>query len=131
MFPAAESAVKVLQLLRTNFHGDIPARFERLAKLLTDRTAAQEEEAIDYEDAPDEFLDALTCELMRQPMKLPSGHWMDYEWLRKALLSKPLDPFTMTPLTLEECVPDEELKKRIEEYRERKKQEKKAKDTPE
>ncbi len=47
-----------------------------------------------YDDAPEEFLDAITCELMRDPVRLPSsGQCMDRATVVRHLLSNPTDPF--------------------------------------
>ena len=44
--------------------------------------AGEEDEAI-LDEAPDEYLDPLTCDLMRNPVRLPSGQYMDLASIRQ------------------------------------------------
>lgn len=85
-----------------------------------------EDEEIDTSDAPEVFFDEITFELMNEPMILPSGERMDKAALERALNDKGLNPFTQTPLTIEECQPDVELKTKIEEYKKKKMEEKRS-----
>ncbi|KAJ3274850.1 hypothetical protein HDV01_002054 [Terramyces sp. JEL0728] len=68
-------------------------------------------------EVPDEFLDPLLYTLMKDPVILPSGVSIDLATIRTHLLSDPHDPFNRQPLTLEELKPDEELKAKIEEWK--------------
>jgi len=71
-------------------------------------TAADE----DFEDAPDEFIDPMMCELMEDPVLLPtSGKVMDRKHINRHLLSTPNDPFNRQPLTEEMLKPGEEKEK--------------------
>lgn len=55
--------------------------------------------------------------LMRNPVKLPSSKTtIDLSTIKAHLLSDPTDPFNRVPLKIEECLPDEELKEKIEAY---------------
>ena len=73
---------------------------------------------INYDDAPEEFLDALTDELMEDPVTLPTSNVnVDRKSIEYYLLTNPIDPFNRNPLTKEELIPNTELKKRIEEYK--------------
>ena len=73
---------------------------------------------IDYEDAPEEFIDPLIFTLMEDPVILPSSkNNIDRKTIEEYLLTNPTDPFTRQPLTKEELIPNEELKKRIDEYK--------------
>ncbi|ODO06452.1 ubiquitin-conjugation factor E4 B [Cryptococcus wingfieldii CBS 7118] len=73
---------------------------------------------IDMEDEreiPDEFLDPLLSTLMKDPVILPvSRISIDRGTIRTVLLSKEADPFNNVPLKFEECLPDIELKARID-----------------
>ena len=68
-------------------------------------------------EIPDEFLDPLTYELMEDPVTLPASDMVvDRRTIIRQLLSDPVDPWTKTPLTEEDCVPATELKARIQEF---------------
>lgn len=60
--------------------------------------------------------------LMRNPVILPSSKTtIDLSTIKAHLLSDPTDPFNRVPLKIEECLPDQDLKDKIETYlRERK-----------
>ena len=69
--------------------------------------------------APDEFVDPITGELMADPVRLPaSGQVVDSSSLARALMSKAVDPFSNTPLRMEEAEALPELAGRIREWRE-------------
>uniref|UniRef100_A0A915E1H8 RING-type E3 ubiquitin transferase n=1 Tax=Ditylenchus dipsaci TaxID=166011 RepID=A0A915E1H8_9BILA len=80
------------------------------------------------EDYPDEFkpvcgpppifatLHALCYTMMAEPTRLPSGHVLDRKNILRHLLSDQTNPFTRQPLTVEELVPDLELKERIQQW---------------
>ena len=119
MFPAVTLGQALLPVVSRT----VPEKqheYEKFIAMAQELKALQESQVIDTSDAPDEFLDGLMFELMDEPMKLPSGFYMDKKNLEKALLSKPLDPFTQVPLKLEDCVLDEDLKKQIDEYKAKK-----------
>jgi ubiquitin conjugation factor E4 B len=69
------------------------------------------------DDIPDEYLDPLLFHLMSDPVTLPASQVnIDRSTIESHLLSFPHDPFNRAPLTLEQVVPNEELKKEIEEW---------------
>ena len=73
---------------------------------------------INYDDAPEEFLDPLLPTLMEDPVILPITHInIDRKTVEDCLLINPTDPFNRNPLNKEELIPNFELKKRIEEYK--------------
>ena len=77
-----------------------------------------EKNTINYDDAPEEFLDPLTYTLMENPVILPSSHMnIDRRTIEDYLLTNPSDPFNRNPLTKDELIPNEELKKKIDEYK--------------
>ena len=83
------------------------------------------EEAINYDDAPEEFYDQLVCSLMTDPVKLPKSNViLDRNTIETHLLSDPTDPFNRTPLSKDMLIPCPELKARIEEYLQKKQKEK-------
>ena len=72
---------------------------------------------IDYEDAPDEYLDPITAELMEDPVMLPfSKQIVDRFTIEQHLLSDPKDPFSRSPLTKSELIELPELKQKIKNY---------------
>ncbi|SMN19900.1 similar to Saccharomyces cerevisiae YDL190C UFD2 Ubiquitin chain assembly factor (E4) that cooperates with a ubiquitin-activating enzyme (E1) [Maudiozyma saulgeensis] len=85
----------------------------------------EEEEDIEYEDAPDEFLDPLMYTIMKDPVTLPTSKVnIDRSTIKAHLLSDSTDPFNRTPLRLEEVIPNDELKQRILEWKASKKAQK-------
>ena len=87
------------------------SKFEA-AKIIFDRAEA------DFEDAPPEFEDPIMGILMADPVVLPSKHVVDRSTIMQHLLSDPKDPYTRQPMTIEDVVPDEELRGRIEAWKE-------------
>ena len=85
-------------------------------------------EEINYDDAPQEFFDGLTFNIMTDPVKLPKSNViLDRKTIETHLLSDQTDPFNREPLTKDMLIPCPELKKRIEEYIVNKKKEKNQK----
>ncbi|XP_071535625.1 ubiquitin conjugation factor E4 B-like [Panulirus ornatus] len=70
----------------------------------------------DYSDAPDHFMDPLMQTLMEDPVELPSGVVMDRPTIVRHLLNDPTDPFTRQPLSEEQLLPAEALKKEISDW---------------
>ncbi|KAK8392611.1 hypothetical protein O3P69_014791 [Scylla paramamosain] len=70
----------------------------------------------DYSDAPDHFMDPLMQTLMEDPVELPSGVVMDRPTIVRHLLNDPTDPFTRQPLSEEQLLPAEALKKEIRDW---------------
>ncbi|XP_071516442.1 ubiquitin conjugation factor E4 A-like [Panulirus ornatus] len=65
-------------------------------------------------DAPEEFLDPIMSHLMTDPVILPSSRLScDRQTIARHLLSDQMDPFNRQPLTMEEVLPNTELKERI------------------
>jgi len=81
------------------------------------KTLMEQEEA-DLGEAPDEFTDPITADLMSDPVILPlSKNTVDRATIRSHLLSDPTDPFNRTPLKIEDVVPNTELKEQIEKWK--------------
>merc|ERR1711993_181303 len=81
-------------------------KFQKLAEKAQEITLANLKKDEDYEDAPDEFIDPMMCELMEDPVLLPtSGKIMDRKHITRHLLSTPNDPFNRQPLTEEMLKP--------------------------
>ncbi|KAJ1928958.1 Ubiquitin conjugation factor E4 [Tieghemiomyces parasiticus] len=87
--------------------------------------AAQEHQRVDegIEDIPDEFLDPVMFTPMTDPVILPSSRvTIDRSTIKSHLLSDGTDPFNRHPLKIEDVIPNDELRERIQKYRESKQQ---------
>jgi len=68
-------------------------------------------------DIPDEFLDPIVAKLMRDPVRLPlSRVILDRSTIKSHLLSDTTDPFNRSPLSIEDVIPEPEMKARIDAY---------------
>ncbi|KAH9896390.1 ubiquitin conjugation factor E4 [Xylariomycetidae sp. FL2044] len=115
-----------------------PANFETASKLLRDNLRKDQEvigswntlrvkfaEAkqrldqaeLDLGEIPDEFEDPLMGDLMTDPVILPSQNIVDRSTIVQQLLSNPLDPFTRNPMTMDDVVPADDLRARIEAWK--------------
>jgi ubiquitin conjugation factor E4 B len=91
-------------------------------KVLSEEIKSKE---INYDDAPEEFLDPFTSELMNDPVMLPSSkNIVDRSSIGKIilnlvthLLSDPTDPFNRSKLSIEMVIPQPELKEQIDNYK--------------
>ncbi|SCU92656.1 LAMI_0E11452g1_1 [Lachancea mirantina] len=93
----------------------------QFARDAQDQKIAEEEEDMEMEDAPEEFLDPLMFHIMTDPVILPASRvTIDRSTIKAHLLSDSTDPFNRVPLRLEDVVPDDELKARIQEYKRQK-----------
>jgi ubiquitin conjugation factor E4 B len=96
--------------------------YEKIVKKIKEVEAKIKSEEIDYDDAPEEFLDAITTILMDDPVKLPTSHVIvDRKTIEHHLLSDQTDPFNRTKLTKDMLIPCPELKAKIDEYKKKKK----------
>ena len=69
-------------------------------------------------EAPDEFLCPVSCDLMVDPVLLPtSGQTMERASLERHLLSDECDPFNRKHLTMDMVTPDEDMIARIAAWR--------------
>ena len=76
------------------------------------KSTAQDDE--NFEDAPEEFEDPLSCRLMTDPVKLPSGNVLDRSTILQHLLTDNRDPFSRAPMVEDDLVEMPELRERIE-----------------
>lgn len=120
----------------TDYYGADPSIFEHLLTIMNSLGAsdalkqnidqlrvnaaqAVQETAKDdenFEDAPEEFEDPLSCRLMKDPVKLPSGQILDRSTILQHLLTDNRDPFSREEMTEEDLVDLPELKERIQEW---------------
>ena len=76
----------------------------------------------DLGEIPDEFSDPIMGSLMEDPVILPMSRLtVDRSTIRAHLLSSPLDPFNRQPLKIEDVIPDTELLKKIQAWKEERK----------
>ena len=89
-----------------------------LGEKVAEAKAAEEEEEADLGDIPEDFLDPLLSDLMKDPVILPiSKNVIDRSTIRSHLLSDAHDPFNRTPLKIEDVIPATELKQQIEAWK--------------
>ncbi|CAJ0762983.1 24042_t:CDS:10 [Entrophospora sp. SA101] len=90
---------------------------KKLEKFVNEVEEVIREEAADEKelgDIPDEFMDPIMCQIMKDPVTLPeSKQIVDRSTITTHLLSDPTDPFNRRPLKIEQVIPNTELKERI------------------
>ena len=102
-------------------------KWKTLGQLVKKAKEEDEAEEEDLGEPPDEFTDPLMATLMVEPVTLPvSRTVIDLSTIRQHLLSDPHDPFNRAPLRIEEVLPNEELKERIESWKRERKAAKRA-----
>lgn len=67
-------------------------------------------------DIPEKFLCSLTSQIMDEPVKLPSGVYVDKNVLHLSYIQNPVDPFTRQPLVGDIFKVDNELQKSIADF---------------
>uniref|UniRef100_A0A1B6DV73 Ubiquitin conjugation factor E4 B n=1 Tax=Clastoptera arizonana TaxID=38151 RepID=A0A1B6DV73_9HEMI len=113
-----EAAVKMERaVIKTNSEIE---RFRSLAKRAAEIAIQNIKREVDYSDAPEEFRDPLMDSLMEDPVLLPSGKVMDRSIIMRHLLNSLSDPFTRQPLSEDMLLPANELKQRIEAWKDEK-----------
>jgi ubiquitin conjugation factor E4 B len=108
-----QTAIKIC--LRLNLlTGESMTAFESLPALVeqASRIVAKDEALL--VDAPDEFLDEIMSTFMMDPVKLPSGHFVDRSTITQHLLNDPIDPFNREEMTIDDVKPALELKEKID-----------------
>lgn len=102
-------------------------RWEKMCASIALVKEAEDAEEDDLGEIPDEFLDPLMATLMQDPVRLPvSKAVMDRSTIRQHLLSDPHDPYSRAPLKIEDVIPDEEMKAKIDAFKLERKREKAA-----
>ncbi|KAL9591788.1 MAG: hypothetical protein Q9179_007371 [Wetmoreana sp. 5 TL-2023] len=72
----------------------------------------------DLGEIPEEFQDPILNDIMSDPVILPTSRvTMDRSTVRSHLLSDPHDPYSRSPLKIEDVIPNSELRARIEAFR--------------
>ncbi|KAF2471601.1 uncharacterized protein BDR25DRAFT_303110 [Lindgomyces ingoldianus] len=96
--------------------------WEQLAQRIKAAKDEADDEEADLGEIPDEFSDPIMASLMEDPVILPSSkQTVDRSTIRSHLLSDPNDPFNRVPLTIDQVVPNTELKEKIRAWKTEKK----------
>lgn len=86
---------------------------ERIAKKKDEIDQAE----LDLDDVPDEFMDPIMAILMEDPVVLPSNNIVDRSTISQHLLSDETDLFTRQPMKIEDVVPANDLRERIQAWK--------------
>ncbi|XP_067950362.1 ubiquitin conjugation factor E4 A-like [Watersipora subatra] len=109
LFPQTERVLK-----KINKPSDMIQAFNSLGVHIKNAAVQQMEDDELSSSAPEEFLDALLNTMMKDPVILPSSKQrVDRSTIARHILSDQTDPFDRSPLTLDQIIPDTELKSKI------------------
>ncbi|XP_077985047.1 ubiquitin conjugation factor E4 A-like [Glandiceps talaboti] len=112
LFP---SAIRVLTKIG---RPELIQEVEKFAKTVKACAIQQEREEEILGDIPEEFLDPIMSTLMTDPVILPtSNHTVDRTTIARHLLSDQSDPFNRKKLSMEQVIPNTELKKKIDDWK--------------
>ncbi|KAL7669330.1 hypothetical protein ACOME3_009992 [Neoechinorhynchus agilis] len=96
-------------------HMGIGDQFNEFTRKVSE--CAKDQTFEDFPDAPDEFLDPITSEMMLDPVCLPTSHVsIDRSTIVRHLLSDQTDPFNRQPLQMKDVTPDTQLKFKIQQW---------------
>jgi ubiquitin conjugation factor E4 B len=87
--------------------------FGAFVRDLNSSACAREEEEIDW---PDELLDPLMAEVMRDPVELPSGNVLDRQVAMRIIMSGDYDPFTKVPMKAEDLKPRPDIRAKLDAF---------------
>ncbi|KAH6885763.1 ubiquitin elongating factor core-domain-containing protein [Thelonectria olida] len=120
---------RVSQILVKKHQKDVAdiARWDKLKAKFVDAKLVIDQAELDLGEIPTEFEDPIMGDLMKDPVLLPSRHIVDRSTIVQHLLSDPKDPFTRQPMTIDDAIPQTELKEKIGKWREERVQAAKAK----
>lgn len=97
--------------------GDLIAEiieFSDKVQVIEQRQRANDEALV---NPPDEFLDPILSSLMKDPVILPSSKvTVERSTISRHLLSDQTDPFNREPLSMDQVIPNIELKAKIDEW---------------
>lgn len=112
-----ERASTILQAKTTKDPAEIRI-WDALRERFLEAKIEADQAEMDLGEIPAEFEDPILGDLMKDPVVLPSKHIVDRSTIVQHLLSDPKDPFTRQAMTIEDAVPDVELKAKIDAWRE-------------
>lgn len=93
------------------------SKWEILKTKVAEAKEIADQAELDLGDIPEEFEDQLMGILMTDPVILPSNNVVDRSTIVQQLLSNPLDPFTRQPMSIDDVVPDDALRARVEAWK--------------
>lgn len=93
------------------------AAFDRLKQKVKAAKEIQDQAELDLGEIPSDFEDPLMGTLMTDPVLLPSKVIVDRSTIVQQLLANPLDPFTRSPMTINDVVPADDLRQQIEAWK--------------
>ncbi|KAI4867022.1 ubiquitin conjugation factor E4 [Hypoxylon rubiginosum] len=96
---------------------ELIAAWDALTAKFTEAKGRLDQAELDLGEIPEEFEDPLMGDLMTDPVVLPSNNIVDRSTIVQQLLSNPLDPFTRSPMTIDDVTPADDLRMRIEEWK--------------
>jgi len=92
-------------------------KYMAFLKRAKEEAEALAKQDLNFEDAPDHFLDPIMQTLMMDPVKLPTSNvTVDRVTITRHLLSTPHDPFNRAPLTIDQLISDVALKEEIDKW---------------
>ena len=98
-----------------NLDGGVLEKFEMLIKNIQDISKENEEINSKLTDIPEEFICPISCDLMKDPVYLPtSGNVMEKSIIKQILLNDEHDPFNRAPLKFSQIQDQPDLKAKIE-----------------
>lgn len=111
---------RVSRILTSKHQKDpaVIARWDQLRTKFEEAKTILDQAELDLGDIPAEFEDPIMGDLMKDPVLLPSKHIVDRSTIVQHLLSDPKDPFTRQAMTIDDAIPQTELKEKIEQWRE-------------
>ncbi|PAA63990.1 hypothetical protein BOX15_Mlig000087g1 [Macrostomum lignano] len=86
---------------------------ERLRKRTDEIANARRQVDLDYDNAPDEFMDEMMFTLMSDPVELPTGQILDRATIRRHLLNSATNPYSKMPMSESDLKELPELRNRI------------------
>lgn len=111
------NAATYLSVYPANDSQFMPKAWDAMSERIKQCTQHAEELEEELGDIPDDFLDPLMSTLMTDPVILPSSRiTIDRATIERALLADPIDPYNRSPLTVEQLIPDTELKAKIDAF---------------
>jgi ubiquitin conjugation factor E4 A len=97
--------------------GALIGDLQLVAKKVSELASAKASDEDLISSAPDEFLDPIMSSIMMNPVILPSSRvTVDRSTIARHLLSDQSDPFNRSPLTMEDILPDDELREKIHKW---------------
>ncbi|EMR65342.1 putative ubiquitin conjugation factor e4 protein [Eutypa lata UCREL1] len=110
---------KASQILSANLNAapETAAAWDSLRHKIAEAKGRLDQAELDLGEIPEEFEDPLLGDLMTDPVILPSRNIVDRSTIIQQLLSNPLDPFTRAPMKIEDVVPADDLRTRIETWK--------------